>query len=988
MQAGSATACCATRAGGTSPVSGLWVQTGEVVFEAETRYSSLRSARSSSPAMTPRPGHYRLPPFSALGLRPLACEAGVGVRGEVEEGVGLEREGNFCPLDLAKKLTRPVYVSCARRLSNWNFPSPLNRICFLSTQRSGLSHWCLFLGVSRLAHFSLSASASIVIRSPRHPLPSSALASALSQLQSLAASAKRKLLPTEAREQLNRLNEATNLLAEAVHKETRRLNQIRSEDKTALSHWTEVCASSKRALRLTTRVLNVLEKGLRRRSSGETPKEEEAVGGDDSLKGLCALLDACVSLLESWSLFRAQSESAGVSATESEFLHLAAILLWASSPVLAVDAALRSEDGGAVSAAVKSAVVRAAQRVVSVHPDGGTSLDLQCLSLSLYSLERLMRKLRACEEGSVLAEGSFEYNAFLSACAAALTQMTLLLGEADCAGLSGQTGQGREGFAFNAFKRTSRRKGWLRPCLVTLLGLTRLLEGQKLSLVEEFCLARRETPPECASQGGRFSARSKLADAARAFLAVLTGRLAEAKWKASVQNEESSQEGGGREDGGSSRSCFANASEGGSVLELSGRDLSLLFRCLAVLRFFDARLMRRLDEFLSLTPLRCGRPFSESQGEMQFSAQDGALLLWAIGVLNSPVSHCLYNQRTADVETCVSLDNLFVAPADEALPVAEGRSSGDAHLQVLFSQVLEAASKKRRSALVGEDEAKEEGVDSQALANAFWGAACRETLSRRRLRAFASSQTMKRFLAQANSTEKRQFLHAALSVLLLRRSPAYRGPVQNSTRRPRLSASRLKALVQEETAHPSVLQRRVFRALRVAQVEGVAAESFDLQGAVGCLRRCAVFHELRVRWGLSVDVALFRRRNKTRAFRSVDEEEPSLQRPPPAAGGRRPTWRRIAVEVQGPSHYTGEWLRADAAEDRGVCPAKRDNFRLREDGATWLKRRLLTLLGWKVVSLSFAEWQALEGRPQAQRRLLLEKLAPVFFRQPFDRARV
>ena len=57
---------------------------------------------------------------------------------------------------------------------------------------------------------------------------------------------------------------------------------------------------------------------------------------------------------------------------------------------------------------------------------------------------------------------------------------------------------------------------------------------------------------------------------------------------------------------------------------------------------------------------------------------------------------------------------------------------------------------------------------------------------------------------------------------------------------------------------------------------------------------------------------------------------------------------RLAIEVDGPSHYQFRIGGSDRVPN----------------GTTLLKRRLLAAAGWRVVSVPFYEWDALEGRTE------------------------
>ena len=63
---------------------------------------------------------------------------------------------------------------------------------------------------------------------------------------------------------------------------------------------------------------------------------------------------------------------------------------------------------------------------------------------------------------------------------------------------------------------------------------------------------------------------------------------------------------------------------------------------------------------------------------------------------------------------------------------------------------------------------------------------------------------------------------------------------------------------------------------------------------------------------------------------------------------------RIAVEVDGPSHFT--WRNANCEHP--------------PNGPTLLKRRLLEAASWHVISVPFYDWDDREGNAEAQRHYL------------------
>ena len=68
---------------------------------------------------------------------------------------------------------------------------------------------------------------------------------------------------------------------------------------------------------------------------------------------------------------------------------------------------------------------------------------------------------------------------------------------------------------------------------------------------------------------------------------------------------------------------------------------------------------------------------------------------------------------------------------------------------------------------------------------------------------------------------------------------------------------------------------------------------------------------------------------------------------------------RVCIEVDGPTHFL------TCVEEEG---------QLRENGSTLLKRRLLAQAGWRVVAISFSEWNVLSGSEE-RKKWLRAKLA-------------
>ena len=82
---------------------------------------------------------------------------------------------------------------------------------------------------------------------------------------------------------------------------------------------------------------------------------------------------------------------------------------------------------------------------------------------------------------------------------------------------------------------------------------------------------------------------------------------------------------------------------------------------------------------------------------------------------------------------------------------------------------------------------------------------------------------------------------------------------------------------------------------------------------------------------------------------------------------------RIAIEVDGPAHYLCQI--DQGLENDGITKLSRGKLEYefgwrgelqRMNGPTALKHRLLTALGWKVISLPFWEWSKVDGDPKAE----------------------
>jgi len=84
--------------------------------------------------------------------------------------------------------------------------------------------------------------------------------------------------------------------------------------------------------------------------------------------------------------------------------------------------------------------------------------------------------------------------------------------------------------------------------------------------------------------------------------------------------------------------------------------------------------------------------------------------------------------------------------------------------------------------------------------------------------------------------------------------------------------------------------------------------------------------------------------------------------------------RRLAVEVDGPTHYCRNALPGSTAGGGSTGSGSsaglpKGNERIEPLGASLLKRRLLQQQGWTVVSVNAAAWEGLRGA--AQKRAFL-----------------
>jgi hypothetical protein len=67
---------------------------------------------------------------------------------------------------------------------------------------------------------------------------------------------------------------------------------------------------------------------------------------------------------------------------------------------------------------------------------------------------------------------------------------------------------------------------------------------------------------------------------------------------------------------------------------------------------------------------------------------------------------------------------------------------------------------------------------------------------------------------------------------------------------------------------------------------------------------------------------------------------------------------KIAIEVDGPSHFM---MCIDSDSLLQSAKLNKIQNEYQANGATMLKRRLLTLMGWKVLNIPYWEWYKLEG---------------------------
>ncbi|OEH77607.1 hypothetical protein cyc_08359 [Cyclospora cayetanensis] len=315
-------------------------------------------------------------------------------------------------------------------------------------------------------------------------------------------------------------------------------------------------------------------------------------------------------------------------------------------------------------------------------------------------------------------------------------------------------------------------------------------------------------------------------------------------------------------------------------------------------------------------------------------------------------------------------------------------------------------------------------VDSQAIANAVWGLTCCGLLQRRLLRTLSVSPVFRRCFRDCSSiAEKQQLLRAAL-LLRLQRSGApapnvcaaafaarrkqsgagvrfagaeyggsyVRGPRlvrapqalhhQHKTTRGSRGSRQLQMRCSAETScklRPSLLQQQVLSEVQQLLKEPAGAcGALPSETAAARPPNVAVVHECAVWPGVHLDIAL------------VQQHLSKLQQQARIPWGRLKggkTVRRVAIEVDGPSHFLlSVRLRSSNGTDSRVCTGQQQSsgsyrgssssnagvfVELWPDGGTVLKHRLLRLLGWDVLHVCFGDWQKLQGNRALQQKLLL-----------------
>ncbi|XP_026190139.1 uncharacterized protein LOC34624109 [Cyclospora cayetanensis] len=400
----------------------------------------------------------------------------------------------------------------------------------------------------------------------------------------------------------------------------------------------------------------------------------------------------------------------------------------------------------------------------------------------------------------------------------------------------------------------------------------------------------------------------------------------------------------------------------GEQVFLSGRDFSQLLRCFVSTRFLPASLLQKSLAFIAAYPqvvtgVRQMHATNSKIPVLRLSPQDAALLLWAIGTSAASV----LSPRRMQRELAAQLLRGHASKAPEGVAVAastSGRSS-------ITSRSCSCT------------------IDSQAIANAVWGLTCCGLLQRRLLRTLSVSPVFRRCFRDCSSiAEKQQLLRAAL-LLRLQRSGA---PAPNvcaaafAARRKQSGAGVRFAGAEYGGSYVRGprLQQVLSEVQQLLKEPAGACGALPSETAAARPPNVAVVHECAVWPGVHLDIAL------------VQQHLSKLQQQARIPWGRLKggkTVRRVAIEVDGPSHFLlSVRLRSSNGTDSRVCTGQQQSsgsyrgssssnagvfVELWPDGGTVLKHRLLRLLGWDVLHVCFGDWQKLQGNRALQQKLLL-----------------
>jgi RAP domain len=83
---------------------------------------------------------------------------------------------------------------------------------------------------------------------------------------------------------------------------------------------------------------------------------------------------------------------------------------------------------------------------------------------------------------------------------------------------------------------------------------------------------------------------------------------------------------------------------------------------------------------------------------------------------------------------------------------------------------------------------------------------------------------------------------------------------------------------------------------------------------------------------------------------------------------------KIAIEVDGPLHYILRINNDFIRKHRQSGKTNNNNNNYEVNGSTMFKRRLLTMMGWKVLVVPYWEWNAVAGNEHKERQYCIDLL--------------